>query len=381
MKRFIAAVIAGFIASSISIHAAPVRHTRNLVLVVVDGVRWKELFRGADPDLLADKRYVSEIPETTQAFGGDDVQTRRARLLPFIWEVVAKQGRLYGNRDTGSQVDMRNPTWYSYPGRAEMFTGHVNPKVDSNEYGIDTDPNVFEFLARQPTLRGKVAGFASWMPVGGIYDHKNSHALINVFPEDIAGTDLTPAEQAANEGQHLMPLMWGWGDQGERLDAATFALAKSYMQAHHPRLLVLDIGNGDEFAHDHRYDLYLEALHHADAMIANLWKIVQSDPFYRGNTSLLIVPDHGRGDGAQWTSHGPKAAHSGETWLIAMGPDTPGGGELKNTTPFTEDRVAATVARFFGFDFRLFSPDAAPALDELMRPASGDPVSTREKAL
>lgn len=367
MKKFIAAVVTAFIASSTMAHVEPPQHTRNLVLVVVDGVRWKEVFRGADPAMLANKCYVSEIPETKQAFGGDDAQTRRSKLMPFVWDVLAKQGRLYGNRDLGSRVDMRNPSWFSYPGRAEMFTGHVNPKVDSNEYGIDTDPNVFEFLASQPALRGKVAGFASWEPIGGIYDHKHSHAYFNVYPEDIPGPGLTPAEQAANEGQHLMPLQWGWGDQGERLDAATFALAKSYMQAHHPRLLVLDIGNDDEFAHDHRYDLYLQAIHHSDAMIANLWKIVQSDPFYRDTTSLLIVPDHGRGDGPQWTSHGPKAAHSGETWLMAMGPGTPGGGELKNTTPLTEDRIAATVARFFGLDFRTVAPNAAAPIEELMK--------------
>lgn len=367
MKKRLAILIASAFAALATVHAEPARHTRNLVLVVVDGVRWKEIFRGADPAMLTDKRYVSEIPETTQAFGGDDAQTRRSKLMPFVWSVVAKQGLLYGNRDLDSRVDMRNPYWFSYPGRAEMFTGHVNPKVDSNEYGVDTDPNVFEFLARQPALRGKVAGFASWRPIGGIYDYKHSHMYFNISPEDIPGPGLTPAEQAANEGQHLMPLQWGWGNQGERLDAGTFALAKSYMQAHHPRLLVLDIGNGDEFAHDHHYDLYLQAIHHSDAMIASLWKVVQSDPFYRGNTSLLIVPDHGRGDGPHWTSHGPKAAHSGETWLMAMGPDTPGGGELKNTASLTEDRIAATVARFLGFDFRAFSPNAAPPIDALMQ--------------
>jgi hypothetical protein len=367
MKKRLALLFVSALAAFSTVHAEPARHTRNLVLVVVDGARWKEIFRGADPAMLADKRYVSEIPETTQAFGGDDAQTRRSKLMPFVWSVVAKQGRLYGNRDLGSRVDMRNPVWFSYPGRAEMFTGHVNPKVDSNEYGIDTDPNVFEFLARQPALRGKVAGFASWRPIGGIYDHKHSDAYFNVYPEDIPGPGLTPAEQAANEGQHLMPLMWGWGDQGERLDAATFALAKSYMQARHPRLLVLDIGNDDEFAHDHRYDLYLEALHHADAMIANIWKVVQSDPFYRGKTSLLIVPDHGRGDGPQWTSHGPKAAHSGETWLMAMGPDTSAGGVMENTKPITEDQLATTIARFFGFDFRTMAPQAAAPIGELMR--------------
>jgi hypothetical protein len=50
-----------------------------------------------------------------------------------------------------------------------------------------------------------------------------------MYGEDIAGDQLTPLEKEANIGQHLMPDIFG---KGERLDGATYMLAKAYVLAH-----------------------------------------------------------------------------------------------------------------------------------------------------
>jgi hypothetical protein len=44
------------------------------------------------------------------------------------------------------------------------------------------------------------------------------------------------------------------------------------------------------------YDQYIGSAHAEDAMIADLWKLLQSMPQYKDKTSLLITCDHGRGD-------------------------------------------------------------------------------------
>lgn len=36
------------------------KKTENVVLILIDGYRWQELFRGAEKSLLADKRFNSE---------------------------------------------------------------------------------------------------------------------------------------------------------------------------------------------------------------------------------------------------------------------------------------------------------------------------------
>ena len=50
------------------------------------------------------------------------------------------------------------------------------------------------------------------------------------------------------------------------------------------------------FAHDGRYDHYLEAAHNTDQMIKDLWDYCQNDTVYKGKTTFIITTDHGRGD-------------------------------------------------------------------------------------
>src|SRR5690348_7318185 len=79
------------------------RKTENVILVMTDGLRWQEVFRGADAALMDDKNH--EI-----AAG------RRGDLLPFLWQVVAKNGQIYGNRTLGSDAYVINGFNFSYPG-------------------------------------------------------------------------------------------------------------------------------------------------------------------------------------------------------------------------------------------------------------------------
>jgi len=78
--------------------------TRNVVLIVSDGLRWQEVFTGADPDLLNEKHGgIWETPEQLRRkFWSDDPSERRKMLFPFLWGVVAKQGKIFGNQNQGS---------------------------------------------------------------------------------------------------------------------------------------------------------------------------------------------------------------------------------------------------------------------------------------
>jgi len=67
--------------------------THNVVLIVSDGLRWQEVFQGADP-LLLDARtggnWVEE-PELKSRYWRATPQERRQLLFPFIWGTVAKR--------------------------------------------------------------------------------------------------------------------------------------------------------------------------------------------------------------------------------------------------------------------------------------------------
>jgi hypothetical protein len=89
-------------------------------------------------------------------------------------------------------------------------------------------------------------------------------------------------------------------------------------------------------------------------------------PEYRDKTALIVLPDHGRGNGAEWIDHGQKIPESMQTWMAFLGPDTPALGERRQSQPVTESQIAATLAVLLGEDYRAAVPKAgAPIADVL----------------
>jgi hypothetical protein len=90
---------ASIAADSVTNSAQQGLRTENVVLIVPDGVRWQEVFTGAEKALLNDKEGGSWLDEKTllENFWRDDVADRRRLLFPFLWGTVAQQGQLFGN--------------------------------------------------------------------------------------------------------------------------------------------------------------------------------------------------------------------------------------------------------------------------------------------
>lgn len=308
----------------------------NIILISVDGLRWQEVFQGADSLLVKDKKYWAETADA-----------RRKKLMPFIWQTIAIKGQLYGNRDLGNKVNVKNKYWFSYPGRSETLCGYYDPKVDSNGYPNNPNENVLEFLNKQKGYKGKVATFASWNALGRILNRDRNGMLVNLPGEDVAGKNLSESQKLANELQHFVPEYF----EDCRPDALTFSLAKAYLLAQQPKVLHIDLADTDNYGHSGNYERYLDAAHFVDGMISNLWETIESHPKYKGKTAILIYPDHGRGVGEKWTGHGGGAPQSDETWLVALGPRIPVLGEVSNDGQIYQDEIAQTVAKLLGFTF------------------------------
>src|SRR5450755_4092733 len=87
---------AGFVLSA-SLHAADLRKTRNVILVVSDGLRWQEVFRGAEAELLNKEHGgVEDVEGIKRDFWRETPDERREALMPFLWSAVKRGGRLYG---------------------------------------------------------------------------------------------------------------------------------------------------------------------------------------------------------------------------------------------------------------------------------------------
>ena len=361
-------VAAGVLALSTSAQAPTQHRTENVILVMIDGMRWQEIFRGADPELL--KTLGSDMPGdakqraelASQKYSGDTEAKRRQELMPFLWSVVSTQGQLFGNRDLGSDSHVINGLNFSYPGYSETLTGLADPRVNSNDNVPNPNPTVFEWLNAKPQFAGKVAAFGAWEVFDGIFRSQKCDFVVNAGYEPLTAIPATPQIELLNELKHETVRIW----LDEALDPIPFHTAIEYVKATKPRVLFLGLGETDDWAHAGSYAEYLNAAHLADDYLRQFWELAQSMPEYRGKTTLIVLPDHGRGNGAKWTDHGEKVPESKQTWMVFLGPDTPPMGERKNSEPVTESQIAATLAAMLGEDYRAAVPKAGSPIADVL---------------
>jgi hypothetical protein len=340
--------------------------TRAVVLIVSDGLRWQEVFTGADPGLLDSKHggIWVKSEELKRAYWRDDVAERRATLFPFLWGVVAKKGQLFGNQAKGSVARVTNGFAFSYPGYNEMLTGSPDPRINSNEFGPNPNVTVFEWLNGMPEFHDHVAAFATWSVFKDIFNQPRSHLDVHAgWDTPYTAGNLTPREELLNDlYRHSTRL-----EDDDTYNSFLQPLLLEYVKSQKPRALFVGYGETDNWAHSGRYDLVLESAHEFDHFVAELWNTMQQIPDYRGQTTFLITTDHGRGSGpVEWKEHGKDQKGSENIWLAVIGPDTPPLGERAHATPITQSQIAATLAAVLGQDYRRAAPHAAAPITEVL---------------
>jgi len=356
-----------------SIPAAPaqapaIHQTENVVLVMIDGMRWQEVFHGADSKLL--ETLGSDMPGDAkeradlarQRYARATEAERRQALMPFMWSVISSQGQLFGNRDLGSDSHVINGFNFSYPGYSETLTGVADPRVDSNDNVPNPNPTVFEWLNERPDFAGKVAAFGAWEVFNGIFRSQKCGFVVNAGYDPLTAIPATPRLDLLNTLKRETVRIWA----DEPFDPVPFHTAMEYVEAKKPRVLFVGLGETDDWAHAGSYAEYLNAAHLADEYLRQIWELMQSMPEYRGKTTLIVLPDHGRGMGVKWTDHGQKVPASMQTWMAFLGPDTPPLGERKQALPVTESQIAATLAALLGEDYRATFPKAGVPIGDVM---------------
>jgi len=361
------ALLSALLALSVPAMADPpsALKTHNVVLIVSDGLRWQEIFTGADPTLLNETNggIWDKEADLRREFWRDDPVERRRALLPFLWNTVAVRGQIFGNQALGSVARVTNGLAFSYPGYNEMLTGHPDPRINSNEFGPNPNVSVLEWLNTLPDLHGTVSVFATWANFKDIFNVTRSHLPMQV------GWDL-PFQGKLSERQALMNRLYQTTtrmDDEDVYDAFLQVPLLDSFAKHQPQVLFVGYGETDNWAHAGRYDLVLHSAHLFDHFVAELWERLQALPAYRDRTTFIITTDHGRGSGpTEWKEHGVEQKGSENVWIAVMGPDTPPLGERRQVSEVHQAQIAATVAALLGKDFRQAVPAAAPPLSEVV---------------
>ena len=147
-------------------------------------------------------------------------------------------------------------------------------------------------------------------------------------------------------------------------DELSVYIARQLMRQVAPSLLWITMHDID-IAHAGAYSLYIDGIRRTDRLCAELWKTIQSEPEYAGNTTLFILPDFGRdsdqdagGNGFQ--HHRTGDALSRTTWMMAMGAGIREG--VIYDRPAESTDLVPTLGSMLGFSASLAQGKPLPEL-------------------
>ena len=318
---------------------------QKVFLITLDGLRWQELFLGADSLLVKNPRYVKYPDELYDWTWAESPQERRKKLMPFVWNQIIKMGQIYGNRKLGSRVNLTNNFWFSYPGYNEILTGLADDQhINSNSKIPNPNETVLEQFAKIYG-KDKVAAFGSWDVFDAIVNETRSGIYTNCGFEPSTDFPLTPNEKLLNKLQLQIPSPW----KSVRLDGFTHQFAKEYLDKHFPDFIYIAYGETDDFAHNGDYESYLKSAKNTDSLIKDLWNYTQDREYYKDKTTFIICTDHGRGSDPvdSWRSHGAEINGSDQTWVIVFGKGVKTLGEVAKESQLYTNQLAPTLRMIF----------------------------------
>ena len=200
--------------------------TKNIIFITFDGLRWEEVFYGADSLLIHSEKYTKDQSQILKDYWNSSYRIRREKLMPFFWNTIINQGQLYGNVRNGSIATLENPYLFSYPGYSEMLVGYVDLTRNSNNKENNPNITVLEYIHNQPGYNNKVAAFCSWDVFDFIIYEKRSGIYVSAGMESYGKGRNNPKIGLLNEIMLQIPVPW----KSVRYDAITHNFAKTYLE-------------------------------------------------------------------------------------------------------------------------------------------------------
>jgi hypothetical protein len=314
-----------------------------VVLVVLDGVRWQDVFVGADPHLVSGPAPSAEA------------------LMPRLHALIAERGAAVGAPGRGPTITASGPNFVSLPGYTEILGGRRSHACRDNDCPATLESTVFD--QSTTAYAGQTAFFASWERLDRAASSRPRSFVLSAGRTRIWQGEALTADPEMHEwldrGAAADPAP-GWGEF--RPDRFTAALALRYLERKQPRLMFLGLGEPDEYAHRGDYAGYLGSLRAADAVLGDLVATLDRMGDRGAHTTVLVTADHGRGH--DWRHHGQEFAESGRVWLVAVGASIEGRGLVRTTRKHRLADVAPTIRQLLGLAPDVSEPAGAP-IDEL----------------
>jgi hypothetical protein len=322
-----------------------------VVLVVLDGVRWQEVFYGADR-AMARQRGMNPL-----------AWANPRDLMPNLYRLLDRHGVAIGAPGRGAEITATGPQFISLPGYLEIFGGRPDPVCDRNDCARPPARTIADDVVDSSGPRD-VAVVTSWPNIAKAASADPSRFALTSGRKLMTQGDAfrdDPAEAALLERGASASAWPGVGDY--RPDAITARIALRHLQTSRPRFLFIGLGDADEYAHRNDYHGYLEALHESDAVLGKLAVTLEALGARGRHTAVLVTADHGRA--YDFRDHGRRYPESGRVWLVAGGGDVHGHGIVSAARRYTLSDVAPTVRALLGIAGA--GPDASASADRRSR--------------
>jgi hypothetical protein len=305
-----------------------------VVLVVIGGVRRAETFsrEGLEniPHLSADLLPHSLFYPHTRNEGVTAHFNAISSILTGNWQRVDDWGKLAPTTPTlfeqyrKQHRRERSDTWVVASNKA--LTSMIGAS-SATDYGPSYGANVL---------------FPKQLMLTAVADAMRGGRTANLADRSKVEAEL----ESAMEGSNYEGLGWNIFDAADRLDPRvettiksalasfvhtggptsgdelTFYMAREVMRKFSPRVLTVAFSDV-EAAHFGSYALHLSGVKTADRLAYQLWQEVETNPDYRGKTTMVILPEFGRDpDGSStngFFNHRANEDSTRDTWMMALG--------------------------------------------------------------
>lgn len=275
---------------------SPEARTERVVLVVLDGVRWQDIYGAAPMPTL--RRWMTRDGVGLGGFG---------------------------------EMRASGPAYVSLPGYNEIFSGRT-PECQSNHCEARREPTLVDELV---DAGRDVAVVSSWESIELAASRDPERFPCSTGRLRLHGGRAFDAD-VLRDGHDAD----SWPGIGEfRRDALTARVALDVLSTSAPRFVFVGLGEPDEYAHRGDVDGYFDALRAADAVLADIEARVDA------RTSIFVTTDHGRN--AAFRDHGGGWPESGRVWLVAKGGAVPRRGVSASSGHRLAD-IAPTIRALLG---------------------------------
>ena len=270
----------------------PSPKTENVIIIVMDGPRYIDTW-------------------------GDPTHQNIPKLTNYIQPKGVVNNNFYNNGFT-----------WTLPGHLAMVSGQYY-FLTNNGSELPPSPTIFQYFNEA-------------------YPNKNSWIVSTKDKLEV----LTNTADATYNNQYLANVDCGVNGLGTgyRKDSVTFYNAKNVLENNPPNLMLINFKEPDNKGHANDYLGYLAQIPVVDNYIYELFKIIETSPFYKDKTAVFITNDHGRhdDDNGGFQNHGDSCEGCRHIMFFAYGPEFKSNKEINTRYELID--IAATTAKLLGVE-------------------------------